>query len=276
MVEYANADALDAPVRADLVDWLLVMADNKRLLGLRYAEWSTGAPELEADITVSAMAQYELGHARLIRGVLKDLPEAPEEETRNQDPAAWRCLPALDRPLPGWTELVVANALVDTLLTVNMTAAANGGYRPLAQRLRKAVAEERYHFVHAGAWIRRLASGSEAIVTRLAGAIEDAWPQCIAFFGPPDREGALDRLAAAGVIESGAADLREAFIATTQPLFESMGMAGSSAADEARLVPAIDWKDWSETSRRHGLPDFDDESFGMLTGAHARAMGVRD
>ena len=56
MTEIANPEELSAEVRQSLANWLMAMSDTKHLLGLRYAEWCTGAPELEADIAASAMA----------------------------------------------------------------------------------------------------------------------------------------------------------------------------------------------------------------------------
>lgn len=269
---------LDVPEarRRDLADWLLAVADNKRVLGLRYAEWCTGAPELEADVAISAMAQYELGHARLLRGVLNDLPEDPRGESRESDPAAWRCLPVLDRPARGWADVVVLNVLVDRLLTVNLDAAAAGGVRPLAQRLRKAVAEERYHSLHASAWIQRLFEGPAELVERARDAIVTVWPQCTAWFGFPD-DNALDRLAGAGVIDAGAAALRDRYLDAVAPLLaDHVELPVRRTADGWELTRDPEWEGWSEASRRRGVPDFDAESFAMLTGAHARAMGVSD
>lgn len=278
MKRYEEPGDLTAGLRAALADWLLAVADNKHLLGLRYAEWCTGAPELEADIAASAMAQYELGHARLLRGVLADLPEDPQDGARDEDPASWRNLPLLDRPFRSWTELVVANALLDTLLTVNLQAAAAGAYQPLAQRLRKAVAEEQYHQVHARAWFRRIAVGGDEAVAALRSAVEEAWPQCVAWFGPPEEDNALDLLAGAGVLDAGAAALRDRYLEEIVPLFEDTALPppARKAAGRWELQAELEWEGWSEASRRHGTPRFDAACFRMLTGAETRAMGVRD
>lgn len=268
---------LPPEVRAALADWLLAMIDNKKLLGLRYAEWCTGAPELEADVAVTAMAQYELGHARLLDGVLGDLPEDPRDERRDQDRAAWRSLPYFDRPLGSWTELVVANALVDTLLTVNMQAAQRGRYQPLVQRLRKAVAEERYHLVHGRAWFRRIAAAPADVAGQLRSAVERAWPQCRAWFGPHGGATGLDRLAEAGVVDARGSELLQRYLEALEPVFRDSGveMPARRSAD-GWAVDEIDWEGWDEARRRHGTPQFDDESFAMLTGADARALGVSD
>ena len=268
MTQIGSSEDLHADHRRRLADWLMAMSDSKHLLGLRYAEWCTGGPELEADIAASAMAQFELGHARILRGVLGDLPEDPRGESRDTDPGTWYPVASLDRPFSDWTDLVVANALVDTLLTVNLQSALAGAYRPLTQRLRKVLAEEEYHAVHANAWVARLAAGPEKTAARLREVADRVWPQCISWFGPREDNG-LDELHDTGVLGESAAGLRDRYVGLVVPVFEEAGMA--LAAD-----PGIDWQGWSAASRRHGAPQFDERCFAMITGAKTRAMGVSD
>ena len=254
--------------RCRLADWLMAMSDTKHLLGLRYAEWCTGGPELEADIAASAMAQYELGHARVLRGVLADLQEDPRGDARDTDPGTWYSVASLDRPFADWTALVVANALVDSLLTVNLQSAVAGAYGPLTQRLRKILAEEEYHAVHGRAWVGRLASGPEETAAHLREISERSWPQCIAWFGPENDNG-LDELHDAGVLADSAAELRGLYVDAVAPVFEDAGI-------DLESDPGIDWHGWNVASRRHGTPQFDERCFAMITGAKTRAMGVRD
>ncbi len=268
MTEIANPEELSAEARQSLANWLMAMSDTKHLLGLRYAEWCTGAPELEADIAASAMAQFELGHARVLRGVLGDLPEDPRDDRRDTEMGTWSSAAALDRPFADWTELVVANALVDTLLTVNLRSAEEGRYRPLTQRLRKVLAEEEYHAVHAGAWIQRLAAGPEPTTVRLQVVIDAVWGGCLAWFGPETGNG-LDELHDAGVLADTAATLRQRYIDVVAPPFEGTSLQLAPPTD-------TDWDGWSAVSRRHGIPAFDERCFAMVTGASTRAMGVRD
>ena len=254
--------------RVRLADWLMAMSDTKHLLGLRYAEWCTGAPELEADIAASAMAQFELGHARVLRGVLSDLDEDPRDDRRDTDMATWCSSGALDRPFEDWVELVVCNALVDTLLTVNLRSALDGNYRPLTQRLRKVLAEEEYHGVHAAAWVGRLAGGPDAITTRLRESTDKVWAECLTWFGP-EQDNGLDDLHRSGVLADDAAGLRARYGAAVEPMFAGASMGLPEATD-------IDWSAWNPASRRVGAPEFDEVCFSMITGARTRAMGVQD
>lgn len=273
---YERTDDLPAELRQDLADWLLAIADSKSILGLRYAEWSTGAPELEANVTISAMAQYEMGHSRLLLGVLSKMEEDPRTAARSSDMATWRNMASLDQPAPSWIEVIALNGLVDTLLTVNLEAAMNGNVAPVAKRLRKAVSEEEYHMLHAQAWFERMWTAPPEIVERFSSAIRANWADCLAWFGPVGGNNSLDRLAAAGVLDGDAATLRQRFVARTMPMMEGLDVGAIAEGDGWRLTAEPDLEGWDPASRRSTPPDFDEALFAMLTGAHARDMGVED
>ncbi len=141
------------------------LADNKYLLGRRYAEWCTGAPLLEAAVAAAAMAQDELGHARSFYPLLRAFPEASAAtsmEERGWQGRATSAVACLDTRFVSWSDFVATNLLVDTAFTTLLAAAGESWYEPLRQRARKIVAEERAHWVHAHGWTRRLAADARA------------------------------------------------------------------------------------------------------------------
>ena len=95
----------------------------------------------------------------------------------------------------------------------------------------------------------------------------------IAWFGPVDGDNSINRLAAAGVLDGDAAELRRRFIAITLPTLQGLDV-GTGA--DGSLTTEPDLASWDPVSRRLTPPDFDPVSFEMITGAHARAMGVED
>src|SRR5712692_5978747 len=76
----------DSKSAMSLSDLVLSIADNKQMLGLRYAEWATRAPSLEADIAAAAMGLDDLGHSRVLYGCLEPLGEDPRGPERETDP----------------------------------------------------------------------------------------------------------------------------------------------------------------------------------------------
>jgi 1,2-phenylacetyl-CoA epoxidase catalytic subunit len=223
-----------------LSDLVLSLADNKQMLGLRYAEWATRAPSLEADIAAAAMGLDDLGHSRVLYGCLEPLGEDPRGPERESDPASLRALPYFDEPWSEWSQFVAANAVLDTAFTVMIEACVAGSVEVLQQRLHKMLMEERYHFLHGRSWLR---SGIDAI------ALHGAWQQAIEWFGPPDGETAA--LHREGRLSMGPDELR-------RRLEEQLEMKGTDLT--------IDWKAWDPIRRRSQPGAIDESTFSMLRG----------
>jgi ring-1,2-phenylacetyl-CoA epoxidase subunit PaaC len=225
---------------SEISNLVLSIADNKQLLGLRYAEWATRAPSLEADIAAAAMGLDDLGHSRVLYGCLEPLGEDPRGPDRETDPASLCALPYFDEPWASWGQFVAANAVLDTAFTVMIEACVNGSIEVLQHRLRKMLAEEHYHFLHGRSWLR---SGIEK------GPLDEAWSEAIEWFGPPDGDTA--GLHKKGALSMGPAELR-------------------SRLEERLETPApkleLDWKAWDTRRRRTRPGAVDALTFGMLRG----------
>lgn len=224
---------------------VLSLADNKQLLGLRYAEWATRAPSLEADIAAAAMGLDDIGHSRVLYGCLEPLGEDPRTGIdRESDPASYLVVPYLDKPWESWAQFVAANAILDTLFSAAIQACVEGDVEVLQTRLRKMLQEERYHFLHGRSWI---STGVEG------GSVEEAWKQAVEWLGPPDGE-------LAGMHRQGTL---------------SMGPAGLLKRVEDRLgaeAPEVevDWSDWDPLRRRSRAGGLDARTFDMLRGLEER------
>ena len=225
---------------SDLSNLVLSIADNKQMLGLRYAEWATRAPSLEADIAAAAMGLDDLGHSRVLYGCLDPLGDDPRGADRESDPASLSALPYFDEPWGSWGQFVAANAVLDTAFTVMIEACVNGSVEVLQHRLRKMLNEERYHFMHGRSWLR---SGIDA------EPLNEAWREAIEWFGPPD--GDTVRLHRDGSLNRGPAELRAR-------LEEQL----DTRAPEVK----IDWKGWDAKRRRTSPGAIDQRTFGMLRG----------
>ena len=227
-----------------LSDLVLSIADNKQMLGLRYAEWATRAPSLEADIAAAAMGLDDLGHSRVLYGCLEPLGSDPRGPERESDPGSIRNLAYFDEPWTQWSQFVAANAILDTAFTVMIEACVGGSVEVLRHRLRKMLMEERYHFLHGRSWLRSGIDGEP---------LNRAWQQAVEWFGPPDGDTAA--LRREGKLGMGPAELR-------------------ARLEEQLEVKApqlqVDWKRW-DSVRRRGTPGaIDAHTFGMLRGLEER------
>jgi ring-1,2-phenylacetyl-CoA epoxidase subunit PaaC len=219
---------------------VLSLADNKQMLGLRYAEWATRAPSLEADIAAAAMGLDDLGHSRVLYGCLEPLGEDPRGPERESDPSRYSALPYFDQPWTEWAQFVAANAVLDTAFTVMIQACVEGNSEVLRTRLRKMLSEERYHLLHGRSWLR---AGIEE------EPLHEAWRQAIGWFGPADGD-------VAALHEKGAL---------------SMGPGQLLARLEERLDTAapkvrVDWSVWDAARRRGRGGAIDRRTFDMMRG----------
>ena len=164
-------------------DLILILADSKRLLGTRYAEWILGAPELEAGIACASMAQDEWGHGRLLYALLKDFGDDTDRIEHGREPAEYRNMEVLDRAPASWPELIVLNALVDTALSVQLNALRESDHTALKQRIGKILDEEVFHAQHGAAWLKRLATASPEAQGQVTAATADALPLILRWFG---------------------------------------------------------------------------------------------
>jgi len=223
-----------------LSDLVLSIADNKQMLGLRYAEWATRAPSLEADIAAAAMGLDDLSHSRVLYGCLEPLGADPRGPERESDPAGLRALAYFDEPWTEWAQFVAANAVLDTAFTAMIEACVSGSVEVLQHRLRKMLMEERYHFLHGRSWLKS-GIGAEPL--------NRAWTEAIEWYGPPDGEVAT--LYREGKLSMGPSEL----------------LARMEAQLEVKSPAVrIDWTKWDPIRRRIRKGAIDERTFGMLRG----------
>jgi ring-1,2-phenylacetyl-CoA epoxidase subunit PaaC len=244
-------------------DLILALADSKRLLGMRYANWMLGAPELETGIACASMAQDEWGHARLLYALLKDFGEDVDRLEHGREPAAYASMELLDRAPESWAELVTLMALADAALTVQFEALSDCCYPPLKQRVEKLCEEERFHAAHGAAWFRRLAAGGQSRAA-LTAAVEAAAEPLLRWFGPDSGEARA--LVSEKVMDAAGSDLRERFLQRVAPLLDSIGVG-----EQCRGIEP-DFNGFDIARRRSGRTRPDDATIRQLRGDLNRAF----
>lgn len=213
------------------------LADNKQLLGMRYAEWCIAAPTLEADIAAAAMGLDDIGHSRVLYGSLRELgtPDGAVDDAAN-----YANVPYLDRPWTEWSEFVAANAVLDNAFTLMMEALANGNVDVLRSRLKKMLQEERYHTLHGRSWLHEMKAGA---------ALVRAWRESLEWIGPEN--GDVDELHRAGRLAHGVRELRRLLEERLE------GQAPQTA---------LEWGSWEPVRRRTQPGGIDQATLDMLQG----------
>ena len=267
---YKSAADLPDEVRDALGALLLSLADNKRLLGIRYSDWMLGAPSVEAGIACSAMAQDEWGHARIVYALLKDFGFDPDALEHDRSPEEYRSVALLDVDVSSWPRLIALNFLLDTALTVQFEALRDSRFEPIHYKAAKLLDEERFHFDHGRGWTARLAD-TDAGRTALEEAFGEAFAHVTAWFGP-EADPVIGALADAGVIGVGAAGSRARWLERIGPALSSAGLDLARADGEGWTADPPDWDGWSGERRRIGAGGPDEDTLARARGDRNRDL----
>jgi ring-1,2-phenylacetyl-CoA epoxidase subunit PaaC len=183
-----------APAATGLAELLRSMADDEFVIGFSDSEWTGIAPLLEEDVAMSSIAQDELGHAAALYGLLGGLTGSdPDALAYDREPGEYRHCRLLDHGRGDWAMTIARRYLYDSADAVRLDALAGGSWRPLADLVGKLVREERYHRMHAGAWLDRLARNRGEPRDRLLASLAELAPDAATVFTPlPDEPSLLE------------------------------------------------------------------------------------
>lgn len=262
--EFAKSGDLPEGVRDRVRDLILVLADSKRLLGMRYGNWILGAPELEAGIACASMAQDEWGHARLLYALLRDFGDDVEQLEHGRSPGEYRSMGVLDREPQSWPELVAINSMVDAALSLQLEALAESAYVPLRQRVQKLLEEESFHGAHGAAWFRRIAGAGPEGRHAMQQAVSSVVPHILRWFGPDSERGRA--LQDASITDASGTEMRTRFAGRIAPLVRLL----ESSEGFAALEP--DFDDFDESTRRVRGTAPDERTIAQVRGDRNRAF----
>lgn len=262
-----SAAELADDARGALHDLLLVLADSKRLLGMRYSDWMLGAPMLEAGIAASSMAQDEWGHGRLTYALLGDFGDDPKALEHEREARDYRSMQPLDRKPDSWSEMIATGLLLDTALTVQYAALRESRYTPIHNRVQKLLDEEGFHFQYAAGWARRIGR-TEATRDALRDAVDALLPDALRWFGREDDPAAAP-LVEQGLVARGPDLLRAEFLRRVGPV---LGDALNLPSDAVAYPTELDWSGWNGATRRSGGDGPDPDTLARVRGDKNRAM----
>lgn len=174
---------LTPPVR-----YVLRLADTALIHAQRLGEWCGHGPVIEEDIALTNMALDLIGQARSLLTHAARLEGQGLDEDQLaflRDEGHFLNLTLAEQPMrrssahaPGgdFADTVLRNFLLATWFKQVWQRLAGSSDADLAAIAGKAVKEARYHQQHAGDWVVRLGDGTEESSSRLAAALDRAWP----------------------------------------------------------------------------------------------------
>lgn len=201
---------------------LLEAADDDHVMGNRLSDWTGVAPTVEEDVSISNIAQDELGHAESLYEEVADVIGSSLDELAYQrSPEDYRNAQLVEREFSDWADTVVRQYFYDVADAIRFEALLDGGVaeydESLAGYLEKVGEEEEFHTEHGEVWFETLADENEG-KEKVQRAIDENWVDALAFFAPgPD---GVDR---EGVLAESLADQRETFVERVSSTLEAFG-----------------------------------------------------
>ncbi len=260
MVEIVSAEELEVSCRTALKNLLSSIADTKLLLGYHYGEWTFGTPVLEASIANCSLSQTELGHVRLLHGILKSqFGEDPERLMESRAAGEIGGAEFLDRELPDWAAVVAATLVIDGALSLVLYSMRESAFLPVRNVVDKMLDEERYHAHHGRGWFRALAGREQATRTRLKERVEAAFRSAGIWWGPQDE--AEDQL----LVSRGIKSRPNAELAVQ--LQSDLGELAEACGVELRLDPVVELDGWDPRTRRTGNSAVSEEILYHMRGS---------
>jgi phenylacetate-CoA oxygenase PaaI subunit len=243
-----NDDALAA-----LVNLIAVLGDNVYFLGRRVSEWADAGPLLESTAACAAITQDKLGQSRAIYPLLEDLPwpNPPTGLQGEVDRARRYSVSFLDDPLPSWTNVVAALALVGPAVNTVLEAVEHSRYEALARRAHRILDEERLTSAYAESLVRQIAyeeRGRRLFQER----VDELLPEMLCWFGPDGEEG-IEALEAEGLISMGKEEMRQRYLDKVVPLLQECGIdipIKWSESEKRWEYGELPWSEWNQLQRR--------------------------
>jgi phenylacetate-CoA oxygenase PaaI subunit len=243
-VEPVDVEDFSPEGRASILGILVMLGDNKYMLGRRLGEWATSGPTLEASVATASMTSDEMGHARSLYPLLRKFPGAPPELKREDDRTEFHNVSFLDGSFESWSDLIAVSALFDRAMSTIIDSMRDSSYGPFRHRAAKILQEEKYHQLYADGWVETLAqeAGTRAALKQSMNRI---WTETLAWFGPDD-DPVMMVAADEKIVGASGPELRERFVRKVQRLVEPIPELGFP---DAAPLP---WDRWNASGRRLG------------------------
>ena len=249
-----------------LVSLVTALADDELVLGHRHSEWTGFAPYIEEDVAFSSIAQDEIGHAAAYYSIIGSITGVdPDKMALGREPSEYRNAILCERDNQDWSYSLARHWLydhADAIRLESLEATAHDDLRALVNKMRR---EERYHLIHADAWMKRVAQGPVDGRTKLIDAIAKAYDDSMALFEPFDREPeAVDQ----GWLPVPSQELQQRFVDRISTALDEIGLPTrfQERADASAEFVASSSGDLIANESPNGRSEPDHDGFGGRAG----------
>jgi ring-1,2-phenylacetyl-CoA epoxidase subunit PaaC len=207
---------------------LTALGDDELILGHRHSEWTGYAPHMEEDVAFSSIAQDEIGHAAAYYSIAASLTGGSRDAIAfGRDPGDYRNAIVCERPNREWAFTLARHWLYDNADDVRLAALEESSHPELASLAHKIRREERYHLIHADAWVKRIVHGPVEGRTKLVDAVSEVYPETLGLFEPVAHE---ETAVAEGVLPVPSGELLGRFVERTATALDILGLPTEARA----------------------------------------------
>ncbi len=250
------------------------MGDDELILGHRHSEWTGYAPHIEEDVAFSSIAQDEIGHATAYYSLIAQLTgDGTDRLGLGRGADEYRHAILCERPNRDWAYTLARHWLYDQADAIRLETLEQSAHEELAALATKLRREERYHLLHADAWIRRVSLGPVEGRARLIDGITDAFADAAGLFEAIEQE---EEAVQEGWLAAPSEELKERFFERAATALDEFGLpteVSSSADDRAEFV-ASSSGDLIATEPRGGDPAGHKPGLGGRQGRHSEDFRV--
>jgi 1,2-phenylacetyl-CoA epoxidase catalytic subunit len=238
---------------AALVNMIAVIGDNVYFLGRRVSEWADAGPLLESTAACAAITQDKLGQSRAIYPLLEELPwpNPPTGLQGEVDRARRYSVSFLDDPLPSWSNVVAALALVGPAVNVVLESVEHSRYEALARRAHRILDEEKLTSTYAESLVRQITYEDRGRAL-FQERVNDLFPEMLCWFGPEGEEG-IEALRAEGLASMSNEEMRQKYLDRIVPLLQGCGVDIPVERNESERrweYGELPWNEWNQLQRR--------------------------
>ncbi|NDC37897.1 MAG: phenylacetate-CoA oxygenase subunit PaaI [Proteobacteria bacterium] len=165
----------------NLVDLLLMLGDDRLILGHRISEWCGHAPVLEEDIAMANIALDLVGQASLFLKAAATLEGQGRDEDKLaflRDARQFRNVCLVEQPNGDFGVTIARQFLFDAFSVPLLETLAASSNAEVAALAAKSLKEDIYHLRHSQEWVLRLGDGTEESARRIQSAFNDLWHLC--------------------------------------------------------------------------------------------------
>ncbi|WP_342605033.1 Phenylacetic acid catabolic protein [Peribacillus sp. FSL E2-0159] len=158
-------------VNAELITLIETIADNKFILGDRLVEVGVSGPNLEGTLAAIAMAQSELGHARLLYNWGESLKSGKgnKKDVKEQTGKAFDSIVQIEE----WIQLIAGLYSMNTALNILITAlTSHQRGSEIELQFNKLAREQLEHILYSKNWALKLLNDGGSIPARFGRAFK--------------------------------------------------------------------------------------------------------